>query len=128
AKLEGELLEDGAPKYTSTLKTPKKTPSLIPETTFPETGRLKVVINFFVWKRDYLGDLAISVKDAQKLGNDQGGIRIYLDGFRIFPYGEPGDDWLNLDADRGRRIQTFRFLDTVDKDLERPGLFLPGNN
>lgn len=33
---------------------------------------------------------------------DQGGIRVYRDGLRVYNYGEPGDDWLGLDH---RRIQ-----------------------
>src|SRR3989344_1385079 len=29
-----------------------------------------------------------------------GGVRVYRDGMRIYNYGEPGDDWLNLDKTR----------------------------
>lgn len=28
------------------------------------------------------------------------GVRVYRDGFRVWPYGEPGNDWLNLDSRR----------------------------
>lgn len=28
------------------------------------------------------------------------GVRIYRDGFKVWPYGEPGNDWLNLDLRR----------------------------
>ncbi len=28
---------------------------------------------------------------------DEGGIRLYRNGFRVIPYGDPGDDWLRLD-------------------------------
>ncbi|WP_406633611.1 ATP-binding protein [Pseudarthrobacter quantipunctorum] len=35
--------------------------------------------------------------------NENGGIRIYRDGIRVYNYGEPGDDWLGLDV---RRINT----------------------
>lgn len=47
-----------------------------------------------------------------KLGNSQlvqtyldenGGIRVYRDGIRVYNYGEPGDDWLGLDL---RRVNT----------------------
>lgn len=31
------------------------------------------------------------------------GVRVYMEGFRISPYGEPHDDWLNLDGDYARR-------------------------
>lgn len=34
--------------------------------------------------------------------NDLSGVSVYRDGMRILPYGEKGDDWLNLD---NRRIQ-----------------------
>lgn len=31
---------------------------------------------------------------------DNGGIRVYRDGVRVYDYGEPGNDWLNLDMER----------------------------
>lgn len=33
----------------------------------------------------------------KKLANTQGGIRLYRNGFRVLPYGEPSNDWLKLD-------------------------------
>lgn len=33
----------------------------------------------------------------------QGGVRLYRNGYRVLPYGEPGDDWLNLDFEYRRR-------------------------
>ena len=35
--------------------------------------------------------------------DDNGGIRVYRDGVRVYNYGEPGDDWLGLDL---RRVNT----------------------
>lgn len=35
--------------------------------------------------------------------DDWGGVQIRFNGFRVYPYGDPGDDWLHIDADRGRR-------------------------
>ena len=35
--------------------------------------------------------------------DQNGGIRVYRDGMRVYNYGEPGDDWLNLD---GRRVNS----------------------
>jgi signal transduction histidine kinase len=32
------------------------------------------------------------------------GTRVYLDGFRVYPYGDPGDDWLDIDKDVARRL------------------------
>lgn len=31
------------------------------------------------------------------------GIRVYMEGFRVLPYGEPKDDWLSIDADYTKR-------------------------
>ena len=33
-----------------------------------------------------------------------GGVQVRHNGFRVYPYGDPGDDWLHIDADRGRRL------------------------
>jgi len=41
----------------------------------------------------------------------QSGIRVYMEGFRVLPYGEPSDDWLEIDADYARRDRSLRFLD-----------------
>ena len=45
------------------------------------------------------------------------GIRIYLEGFRVLPYGEPGNDWLRLDQDYTRRGGRFE----LDPLLSAPG-------
>ncbi len=33
------------------------------------------------------------------------GVRVYMEGFRVLPYGGPGDDWLDLDRDYARRTR-----------------------
>lgn len=63
-------------------------------------------IELRVWDRD-----APSMQElGERLGATAGqvredldrvaGINVYRDGFRVLPYGEPGNDWLNLDARR----------------------------
>lgn len=37
------------------------------------------------------------------LAKERGGIRVYRNGFRVLPYGEPDNDWLGLDARSARR-------------------------
>lgn len=39
-----------------------------------------------------------------QLVEEWGGVQIRYNGFRMYPYGNPGNDWLNIDADRGRRL------------------------
>jgi signal transduction histidine kinase len=39
------------------------------------------------------------------------GTRVYMEGFRVLPYGEAGDDWLELDAAYVKRQRSLQFLD-----------------
>lgn len=40
----------------------------------------------------------------QQKANDSGGFRLYRNGFRVLPYGEPQNDWLGLDESVRRRV------------------------
>ena len=56
---------------------------------------------FYVYDRDR--EVLKRLTDVQLLSDyldDNGGIRIYRDGMRVYNYGEPGDDWLGLDLRR----------------------------
>jgi len=71
----------------------------------PPYARLRDVAmkaHYFILSPDLLPSLVFSrVRDALR---DEGGIRLYRNGFRVVPYGEPGNDWLHLDqiyAQRG---------------------------
>lgn len=49
------------------------------------------------------------------------GVRVFMEGFRVLPYGERGDDWLSLAADTTRRTaDSLRELDRVDFDGSTP--------
>ncbi|NJL27306.1 MAG: hypothetical protein HC897_05135 [Thermoanaerobaculia bacterium] len=39
------------------------------------------------------------------------GVRVYMEGFRALPYGDPSDDWLFLTTDSSARSRKLRFLD-----------------
>ncbi len=61
------------------------------------------------------------------------GIRVYLEGFRVLPYGE--DDWLSIDADYGTRARQLEMLknlrlteDVGDKDPDEGLVRLPHGN
>lgn len=58
------------------------------------------------------------------------GIRVYMEGFRVASYGEPGDDWLGLDRTYSRRTPKLHFdLEGLPKaGPDREGLrSLPNN-
>jgi len=63
----------------------------------------RVGFQFHIFDREpRILDLATSDKKGLKEYLDQnGGVRIYRDGIRVFDFGEPGNDWLNLG---GRRV------------------------
>lgn len=64
-------------------------------------------VDFDFWLYDLDKDV-LKVFDDEVIGlkdymNENGGIRIYRDGIRVYDFGEPGNDWLNLDL---RRVNT----------------------
>jgi signal transduction histidine kinase len=128
AVLTGTLSKDGVAKYTVKFRG-RRTHRLKPTTLFRKTGALTFEVHFFIYRQDLFAGLPINVRDAQTLGREQGGIHIYMDRFRVPPYGEPGDDWLKLDQDRaGRLYSTPHELRSIAEDAIRPMLALPGNN
>jgi signal transduction histidine kinase/anti-sigma regulatory factor (Ser/Thr protein kinase) len=47
--------------------------------------------------------LTTSQKQVREFLRENGGVRVYRDGIRVYDYGEPGDDWLGLDEARVNR-------------------------
>ena len=45
----------------------------------------------------------LDVQGLSQFLKEQGGVRVYRDGMRVYDYGEPENDWLGLDM---RRVQT----------------------
>jgi signal transduction histidine kinase len=89
---------------------------------------------YFVYQRvdyyegDGIGISSAELKRVQELGNKEGGIKLYRNGFRVAPYGESGDDWLELDerytASGGRDVipfnnrNVFGFVEIIDENDE----------
>lgn len=53
----------------------------------------------------------------------QSGVRVYRDKVRVFNYGEPGDDWLHLNARRintpGKKLGSNSIVSYIDLDLDK---------
>ena len=64
--------------------------------------------------------------------DDNGGIRVYRDGIRVYNYGERGDDWLGLDLRRvnvpTRRISRNIILGAIHLSLESSGELIEKTN
>jgi signal transduction histidine kinase len=62
-------------------------------------------IAFIPKEKKYFRDPnTLSMERARQITGDYGGVRVYRDGFRVYPYGGPDDDWLSLDRYHSRRI------------------------
>jgi signal transduction histidine kinase len=65
------------------------------------------------WDRDrpglspYMLQFDQSLAGIRRILDEYCGVSIYRDGFRVYPYGEKGTDWLSLDT-RSRQTPTFR--------------------
>lgn len=70
----------------------------------PECGPFRLELR--VWDRDQpsMGELAerfgTRATQIRRDLDEAAGVNVYRDGFRVLPYGEPGDDWLQLDRRR----------------------------
>jgi len=58
-----------------------------------------------VWDRDHAAlrrqaGTELTPREFGRLLDDTSGVSVYRDGFRVLPFGEPGDDWLGLDKRR----------------------------
>ena len=49
-------------------------------------------------------------RDERAWSNRVSGVRVYMEGFRVLPYGEDADDWLYLSRDYNARDRKLRFL------------------
>ncbi|MGY1988049.1 ATP-binding protein [Blastococcus sp. SYSU DS0669] len=75
---------------------------------FREDGTIKCgpfSMELRVWDRDRAAMARqagedLSPREFGRLLDDASGVSVYRDGFRVLPFGEPGDDWLGLDKRR----------------------------
>jgi signal transduction histidine kinase len=77
----------------------KRKPIVAPDDMSSGIGPIKG--EFYVFDRDRV--VLKQLGDAQLLTgflDENGGVRIYRDDIRVYNYGEPDDDWLNLDLAR----------------------------
>jgi signal transduction histidine kinase len=75
---------------------------------------------YFIYDKDAMP--ALQIPSIQSLARATGGVRLYRNGFRVLPYGEPGNDWLALDKSSRQRsllpahsnINFFGFVELSD--------------
>jgi signal transduction histidine kinase len=101
AEVVGEVTADGvASIYVVSSKLGIDEVRELPER-YSAIGPFTFRAAYFVYRKDTIGSFA--VREAQRMGRTYGGVRVYRDGLRVLPYGEPGNDWLGLDLEYRRR-------------------------
>lgn len=91
---------------------------------FTNLTDVRLRLGIFPIENEWLRDKSVVSKSSvSELCEQWGGVQIRYRGFRIYPYGDELDDWLNLESDRARRLgkptenDIFDYahsLDTVD--------------
>ncbi len=136
-ELTGEVDSEGRAHYKfKTQKSSDVSEYVEDQAHFQDIVGTDFKIYFFVYASRHFRDVDFGYQEAIKYGREFGGVRIYLNGFRVYGYGEKGEDWLRLNELRAERERTpddlTPFLRQEYRKLRRefvqPFLSLPGNN
>jgi len=77
----------------------------------------------------------LELNSIQKIADESSGVKLYRNGFRVFPYGEKGNDWLSIDrklnklrSDTGVNIpfgnqNLFGFIEIIDDTTSDKSMF-----
>lgn len=132
-KIDGTIKSDGTANIVLNAKDIEESRYAIPEA-YPELAGISFEIAWIPIKKEHLRNPKIlTKKNIKEIMLEQGGIRVYLDGFRVYPYGEPQNDWLEIDKDVARRFgapdEIFKSVgNKFGLDLSRTMLLHPRNS
>lgn len=111
-KLEAEIDDEGDVSYIMSSNQHEEVFKLDPTAweKRPQCGPVKFEMYFFARRKVNVDDITFSRTQIAQFMNSNQGIRIYRDGFRVNPYGEPNGsgDWLNLSYRRQQSPQGVR--------------------
>jgi signal transduction histidine kinase len=89
----------------------------------------------FFQARILVKEWGFSDKQIRDWATRASGIRTFIEGFRVLPYGDQKNDWLGIDADYVRRQRSFRSLTDFDEyfpddknDVDAPLVILPNRS
>lgn len=74
----------------------------------PDLAGVSFDISWVPIERDHFRNPNLMPQYLAELMQDYGGVRVYMDGFRVFPYGDAHDDWLGIDRDVAARRSTVK--------------------
>jgi hypothetical protein len=122
AVISGKIDAKGVATFTLDSQRLKLKETHQPIQRFLTLGELELKAHYFVFDARVVPGLA--VKTITDFAHMYGGVRVYRNGFRVPPYGEPNDDWLKLAYDTARRTllipaNNFNFFGQVMLDVKR---------
>mgnify|MGYP003652356679 CR=1 FL=1 len=77
------------------------------ETSKNPFGNIMVEIYSYDMDSDSFKDYTYDSKTVKSVLKENYGIKVFKDDMRVFNYGEPGDDWLNIDIERVQNKEWF---------------------
>lgn len=105
AHLEGWVDGDGTAHYRLNMRNDDDLDNLTDD--IEDYGNLQGVrfqLYYFSQRATDFSGSNFRLRDFRNKAKEAAGVRVYLDGFRVFPYGEDGDDWLGLDYYAGQNV------------------------
>lgn len=135
ARLDGKINEEGKAHYDIDIYRTGEQDVLVDDlNNYKGLGNALFRIYYFIYKSEYFDEFDFGVRDISQKGREEGGVKIYLDGFRVFPYGSQSDDWLRLDEYAVRNVDMATVItppknvvDLASSIPGRPYLLIPRN-
>lgn len=103
--LIAEVGEDGRARCELNAKGLGGTKKYVTKSAFPHISGAKLKLGILpVIREEARRPALLANYVVSDVVNEWGGVQVRFNGFRMYPYGDPRDDWLRIDADRGRRV------------------------
>lgn len=100
---------------------------------FPALANVRFKAYYFIYEKDkYKSISSNDLKVLKELSNSIGGVRLYRNGFRVLPFGEPTDDWIHINQRwtgvSGTNIpfstkHLFGFVEIIDDETAGQAMF-----
>lgn len=102
-------------------------------TSFPLLKNIRFKVYYFIYEKDkYKSVSENDIKLISKLSSTISGIRLYRNGFRVLPFGEPTDDWIHINQRWANTSGTnipfstkhlFGFVEIIDDENQGMSMF-----